>query len=252
MAAIVLGVSVAYYIALRLAVNRLARGRIARRPRIPRGVLKKMLRVAAPMGVLMVGGFFFSYVQIPLVGFLLGPALVTGFYAAQRVGQTLVMAYSQIVLPQLPLFTQELAAKQREKAIRRMQRCITILLLVALLGNLLYALLMPAIAGFLTDSEHAVRLGWIALMAADFLIMAVASGMGQFVLASGINPFVISTLAAGILNVGFCFLLVPRLGIVGVPISTMTAGLLTNYWYNPYHAFKLIRRLKDTGSRMAL
>jgi hypothetical protein len=73
----------------------------------------------------------------------------------------------------------------------------------------------------------------------NFLLTGLAVVPGHFVLASGFNPFAIPTLVQGVLTVLGVFFLCPRIGIAGVPLSSLIAGFCTNYWYNPFKALQL-------------
>ena len=76
--------------------------------------------------------------------------------------------------------------------------------------------------------------------------MASAVVVGQFVLASGRNPFLISTLLNGVLNIVFLAVLYPLYGLVGIPLASLSSGLLTNYWYNLFKGYQLMKDLKTT------
>ena len=71
----------------------------------------------------------------------------------------------------------------------------------------------------------------------NFLIAGFAVVPGHFVLASGSNPFALATLIQGVLAVIGTIFLCPIIGIAGVPLSSLIAGLFTNYWYYPFRAW---------------
>src|SRR2546427_266874 len=53
-----------------------------RRP-VP-GLAKQIRKVAAPLGIVNLAAMMVSSIQVPLLGFLLGPVKVTGFFLAQK------------------------------------------------------------------------------------------------------------------------------------------------------------------------
>jgi hypothetical protein len=73
----------------------------------------------------------------------------------------------------------------------------------------------------------------LAVFAVNLLIAGLAVLPTHFVLASGANPFPFMTLLQGVLTIAGVVILCPLMGIMGVPLSSLAAGLLTSYWYNP-------------------
>lgn len=52
--------------------------------------------------------------------------------------------------------------------------------------------------------------------------------------ATGREPFAFWTMAGGLLKLGLAYVLVGRIGLIGVPIGTILGQLVTAYWYVPY------------------
>jgi hypothetical protein len=63
-------------------------------------------------------------------------------------------------------------------------------------------------------------------MSIDYTILVICSCGGQFVLASGRNPFVISTIINAALNLTLIVIFCIKYGLIGFPLSTLISGLL--------------------------
>lgn len=72
----------------------------------------------------------------------------------------------------------------------------------------------------------------MAVLEVHHVILATA------VMATGAVPFAGWAVGAGILNLIFGFLLVPRFGFAGMAASTFISQLVTNNWYAPFVAFR--------------
>ena len=208
------------------------------------GLAGKLIRVAVPMGVLNASAFAISYIQVPLLGMVLGPLIVPAFYLAQRIGQTLNLAVTQLVGPQMPLFTRELAAGDTDSSRRRMKRTLFWATLAVAAANVFLLLASPVIVKLWVGPGRYVDATTLALMSLDYLLLGSSVIWAQFVFASGRNPYVYTTTLCAAMNVGLIFLLCPHFGLVGIPLATLTSGLLTNYWYTVFTGMKLMRSLR--------
>jgi len=234
------------FCALRMCARFLAKGRLSNSQRLPKDVVFRFLKIAWPVGLMNLSSYLVSCIQVPLLGWIKGPEVVPAFYLAQKIGQTMNQVVSQIVSAQLPLFTHDLAAGGLMASFRRMKRIILFGTVTALVINLCYLWGSPILARFLAPAKGYVDLLTLGLMGCDYFIMASAVVVGQFVLASGRNPFLISTLLNGVLNIVFLAVLYPLYGLVGIPLASLSSGLLTNYWYNLFKGYQLMKDLKTT------
>lgn len=251
MAAWVLTAAVLHYAAVGLLVRRrLAPVRSEGSWATP-GLARHLGRVALPMGTLILSSFLVSSIQAPALGFLLGPQSVPPFYVAQRIGQTLNLAVMQVLHPQLPLFTQELASGQLPSARARMRRTILLVTLLALVANALFFLGTPWILKWWTGRAEYVARNLLLVLALDYLLLSAAVVWGHFVLASGRNPFLWSAILSGLANVTLLYLLVPRFGLLGAAFAGLGAGLLINYWYVPWCGIRTLRHLRLAEERRA-
>jgi O-antigen/teichoic acid export membrane protein len=241
-----LAVALLQFSTLRWLLNRATQGKL-RAPGVdlPRHTVRKLWSVAAPLGLVNSAAYCVTSVQVPLVGSILGPAQASPFYLAQRIGQAFAQAAMQLVQPQLPFFTRDIARDDRQTARHRLSRTVTVVTVLVVCGFAAYFLFSPvAVRWWVGPGRYVSRLVlfWTAV---DYCLMCSASVWGHFVLASGRNPFVWSTLANGGLNLALLAALCSRLGLVGVPLASLCSGLCTNYWYNPFHGVRLYRKLKS-------
>lgn len=204
------------------------------------GSLRALARAALPIGMVNVFGSLVFMVQAPLLGMLLGPEKVVPFYLAQKIGLAFNMMSMQLALPQLPFFTRALGNKNWGEIQARLRSVVRKTNLIVLTSSLAYFLLSPWMALVLLRKHEYVDLSVLALMALDFCILGLTNVGGQFVLASGKNPFVYSTIFMGIASFSLVILLTPHLGIIALPISTLTAGIVFNYrkCYTEYRKMK--------------
>jgi hypothetical protein len=83
----------------------------------------------------------------------------------------------------------------------------------------------------------------LAVFTLNYLVTCVTALPAQFVLASGRNPFAVSTLLHGVLTVIGIVWLCPRIGLLGVPTAGLIAVALTNMWLNPLEGWRTWKAL---------
>jgi O-antigen/teichoic acid export membrane protein len=204
---------------------------------------KKIVFVALPLGVLMMSGFLVSSIQVPLIGSLLGAASVSGFYLAQKIGQLLSRLVLHIANPQIPIFTREISSGARHNARYRIWRTTGVVAGAAALVFITYYCASPFLIRMWVGPKQYVDCWTLGLLTADYFILTITVALAQFVLASGRNPFAISTLLTGLLNLGALLILIPRIGIGGAAAASLVSGLCINYWFTVWQAVKTSRHL---------
>ncbi len=247
MALAVLGTALLYYLGTRWCVHHVAGRHLERPMPIPRNHRVKFLRVAAPLGILSLSAFMVLSVQVPLIGFLLGAAAVPAFYLAQRLGTVLNQTCLQFMFPQLPLFTQQIGARQYADAAHRMRRSLALTGVLVAMVNLLFYVASPTLVNWWVGPGRYLTGMPLLVLALDFAMMNFAGGWGAFVLARGRNPFVMSTLLSGAINLTLCLTLGSQLGLLGFAMATLLAGLLTNYWFVPLQGIRLLKELNRSS-----
>jgi O-antigen/teichoic acid export membrane protein len=203
-----------------------------------------MLRVSASVWLVALGAAVTIYSQAPAINLFLGAAALPGYYLAYRVLSTAGSSLAVIIQADRALFTQELAAGRLASAYARVRRC-TILLAA---GSTAMAVSFMIAGRWLITTwlrnPSAIDEVTVRILAVDAGLTTFVGLIGQFVLASGRNPFVPSVILSGVFNVVLLLVLVPALGIRGAPLASLGAGLLTSYWYNLYQGAKMIKSLR--------
>jgi O-antigen/teichoic acid export membrane protein len=211
---------------------------------IDRGSLRALARAALPVGGVNAFGALVYSAQTPLLGALLGPEKVAPFYLAQKIAQACNMAVMHTVSPQMPFFTREYGAGDLPGALRLMNRTLVRSSVLVVISSVAFFLLSPLAAKVLLNRMDFLATLPLALLALDVLLLGLTVPWAWFVLASGRNPFVLSTILHALLTVGAIIFFVPKLGVAGIPLSSLLAGLLTNYWFNLYRGSIMYRDLK--------
>lgn len=243
MAGVVCVFSLLYLIAIRRLAVLVARGQLDFSSGFPAGLPRKLFSVAFPLGIVNTSSYLISSIQVPLLGSILGPTFVPPLYLAQKVSQLANQAVMQTVYPQLPRFTGAIGAGDDATAARLMGRTFRLGLVFSAVANLCFVMLSPLAVEIVVGAGRYPNQLVLWLVATDSFIMTSCVLGGQFVLASGRNPFLWSTLWSGVVSLCMTPFLVARFGILGVPVGSLITGLLINYWYVPACSFRLFRWL---------
>jgi O-antigen/teichoic acid export membrane protein len=219
--------------------------------RSSRMLIRRLWKVSIPFGIVNSGVYLVAAVQIPLVGSILGPAAVAPYYLAARITQTFSAAVQQITWTQMPLFTQQLAAGWLREAKHRMARTTLLGAALYVAASLFLYFGSPSLVKIWVGPGQYVERSVLLLITINFLVGGVTITPGHFVLASGRNPFAASTMIQGVLTIAGVFVLCPRYGLMGVPVSSLLAGLLTNYWYNPFKGWQVWQHINANAGNAA-
>lgn len=202
-----------------------------------------MLKVALPFGGVNVGGALFSAVQVPYIAASISPTFAAAYYVAQRIAISVNAAILQFVFPQLPKFSSLLAAGCKDEAYFLMRRNIRHATTLIIIGASTWSF-----AYYYTSkrlfSVDPLPYPVLTLMVLDVTILHLAVIWSHYVLASGSNPFLWTTLVTGILNIVCLALLSPHLGITTVPLASLIAGSLVSYWYSIFLGNRILNSLK--------
>ena len=244
----VLGASLIQFAAMHLALSRFAGRQIDFKMPASKPLVSRLWRVALPFGFVNSGGYLVGAVQVPLLGSILGPIAVAPYYLAARISQTLGAAVLQLTMTQMPLFTRQCAGGDTLGAKARMGRTIGLAMLLYLMASVFLYFGSPPLVKVWVGPGQYVGRDVLLLVTVNFLITGLSVVPAHFVLASGSNPFAVMALIQGVLTVIGVILLCPIIGIAGVPLSSLIAGLLTNYWYNPFKGWQVWHNLSQTAA----
>ncbi len=203
-----------------------------------RPLISKLWKVAVPFGLVNSGVYLVGAAQVPLLGALLGPMVIAPIYLAFKISQVFNAAVSQITTAQLPFFTQQCAQGHWSLARKRMLQTIAIGGVLQILIAFFLFFGSPQLVVWWVGPDHYIEGVVLLAFSTNYAITCLAGLPAQFVLASGRNPFALSTLMHGILTIGGMIVLCPRIGLLGVPIAGIVAVTLTNLWLNPLEAWR--------------
>ncbi|MEI6703731.1 MAG: hypothetical protein WCL71_09395 [Deltaproteobacteria bacterium] len=240
----VLVIAILNYAAVRWCVIRATGNCLVPAVSLPRDRLVKFLRVSVPLGVLSLSAFMVTSVQVPLVGFLLGTAVVPTYYLAQRIGTVMNQACLQFMFPQLPLFTQQIGACRYPDAVYRMRRTLILVSTLSVVANVVFYAGSPLLVEWWIGPGRYLAGLPLLVLATDFCLVNCSGVWGAFVLARGNNPFMWSTLLAGVITLILCLVLGQWFGLLGIAMASLVAGLCTNYWFVPFRGLRLLSSLK--------
>lgn len=209
-----------------------------------RPLLWRFVRVAVPLGFVNIGAFLTSSIQVPLLGAILGPAAVAPFFLAQKIGQFLLQASLQFSAPKTILFSSLLGRSDPRMALDTMFHGVKYAAVTLMLSQLAFVFVVPVFAPLLLGAKDYPDFSTTSLMGLDYLLLGLSAMLAQFVIASGSNPFVVTTLIGGILNLVGVWILVPRFALMGIPMASLLAGILTNYGYATWCWLQMVKRIR--------
>jgi O-antigen/teichoic acid export membrane protein len=179
---------------------------------------------------------------------IIGPESVTPYYVAQKIAGALNLVIMQICLPQLPFLTRLVGARDFKSAFLKISHVIRLGLLAFIVSGLLFYFLSPMAAKVLLHKESYLHDPALAVLAIDFILLGISSFAAQIILATGYNPFLFSTLLTGLLALGLSILLTPQLGLLGLTLAPLLAGIFFNYRISIVEFIRLQNHFKNAST----
>ena len=161
------------------------------------------------------------------------------------VGQQAWQRRTGIVTAQLPLFTKQCAKGDWSGAMERMKNTLLITSVIQIGIALFLYFISPFVVGVWVGPNNYIKGNVLLFFVINYLLTCLLGLLAQFVLASGRNPFAISTILHGILTLGGMAVLCPNMGLIGVPLAGLFGVVLTNFWVNPIEALRTWQTLKQ-------
>ncbi len=184
---------------------------------------------ALPIGGVLVFASLIYTIQPTISGMIIGAESVTPYYLAQKIAGSLNLVIMQICLPQLPFLTRLIGARDFKNTFSKISQLMRLGLFAFILSGLLFYLFSPMVARVLLHKESYLQDPALALLTIDFIILGILSLAAQIILATGHNPFLLSTLFTGLLAVCLSLALTPQLGLLGLTLAPLLAGICFNY-----------------------
>ena len=248
LAVVLLAGSFVQFSAMHISLSKVAAGELISNPEDSRPLIGKLCKVAIPFGLVSAGGYLVGAVQVPLLGALLGPTVIASIYIALKISQILNGGVLQVVTAQMPLFTKQCAQGDWTGARLRMFKTLVLGAGLQILVAIFLYFISPVLVKLWIGPGHYIEGVVLLVFTINYLITCLAGLPAQFVLASGRNPFALSTILHGILTLSGMVLFCPQLGLLGVPLAGIVGVILTNFWLNPMEAWGTWQSLKRTDN----
>jgi len=201
-------------------------------------------RVASRFGVMSTGGYLVSAAQPPMIGALLGPAMVAPIYVALKLSQVLNSLILQVATTQMPAFTRECTQGMWSLARKRMRTTVLLCGAAQLAAAVAMLMCSPRLVGWWLGPNHYIYGTVLVVFVVNYAVACVSAVPAQFVLAFGRNPFAVSTLLHGAISLGGMVLLCPQFGLIGVPLASLIGVLATNGWVNVVEGWRTWKHLQ--------
>lgn len=202
-----------------------------------------MLQVSGKIWLLSVGATATRWAQVPIISLMLGLENLPGYYLSLKILNITSTSLGVFVQADRALFTQDLAMGNYFPAKARLRRCIFLILSGSIVLGIAFAASGHWLITNWLRNPEAITPETVYILAVDTSLTTFCGLFGQFIIATGRNPFIPTTLASGAINVILLVILLPSFGLSGAAISSLCAGLLTNYPYNIYQGWKLWKSL---------
>lgn len=208
-------------------------------------LIKRLWQISVPVGVNNLSSFLVNSIQVPMLGALFGPSSVAPFYLAQRILQFASMFVLQPVQAQTTQFTSCLASGKYSQARSIFYSSMGYLIPANLIALTAYVLLSPYAAKILAPGTIYPQTLILILMSLNTFILSTSITGGLFVLASGRNPFMLVSILNGLGNLAALAWLVPKTGLIGIPLAALVSGALSSYFWGYYQTFMLTQSLRS-------
>ena len=247
LAFVLLTASLIQLLAMHVSLRLVSSGRLVADHSGSRPLVGKLWRVSLPFGLVNTGVYLVGAAQVPLLGALLGPGVVAPIYIALKISQVLNSTVLQIVTAQLPFFTQQCAQGHWRQARERMFNVLLVGGALQVMAALCIYFASPKLVDWWVGPGHYINGLVLLIFSLNYAVTCLVGLPAQFVLASGRNPFALSTLLHGVLTLGGMAILCPMTGLLGAPLAGLVAVLLTNGWLNPVEAWHTWRNISRLG-----
>jgi len=207
-----------------------------------RGSFRTIMSFGGPLLVVQIATLAILYSTNLLIANRLGPAQVTRYAVPYAMFMTVAGMCSVIVSPYLPAYAEAAQRGDWTWIRRRAFRSLGITVALMALADLGFAAAGREVIRVWAGENVVPELGFLLAMAVFFVVRVWTDTNGVLLIGLGLvkaKAVLYTTVAA--LYVGGCWFLLPRFGIVAVPIVGTAAFLIDGVWSLPY-ALRHIRR----------
>jgi len=202
-------------------------------------------KCALPVGGVLVFGSLIYTIQPTISGMIIGAESVTPYYVAQKIAGALNLLIMQVCLPQLPFLTRLIGARDFTSAFSKISQVIRLGLFAFIVSGLFFYFLSPIAAKVLLHKQSYLQDPALAVLTVDFVVLGISSFAAQIILAAGHNPFLLSTLLTGLLALCLSIVLTPHLGLLGLTLAPLLAGICFNYRVSLFEFIHLQHHFKN-------
>lgn len=204
-------------------------------------VLKSILISALPMAAIGMLGAFMVNVDLVMLGWLKTANEVGWYSAGQKIIMVLYTIPAIFAVAIFPALARAAENRDKETAKKILEKALTMSLLLAIpiaAGGLILA---EPIINFLYGAEYLPSVIAFQILLIPLLIIFPGQTIGNFIVANDQQKKAAGyAAAASVGNVILCYLLIPKFGIAGAAVATLTAQI----FYNAM-AWRLSRRITD-------
>jgi O-antigen/teichoic acid export membrane protein len=115
-------------------------------------------------------------------------------------------------------------------------------------AGLMFYFFSPTAAKVLLHRESYLQEPALAVLAVDFVLLGILSLAAQVIIATGHNPFLISTLLTGLCALCLSVVLTPHLGLLGLTLAPLLAGVCFNYRVTILEFYHIRNHLKNAST----
>jgi O-antigen/teichoic acid export membrane protein len=192
-------------------------------------------------------------VQVMSLAFFADPTAIAAFFFMQRLAGGASNLVGIMAIIDRSRITYYLAQHEYDSVIAMLRRNFGLVLLATLfcVAALVAFILLCNIYGLLHFRVSGVLL---LLFAIDMTFAGMLGALGQYILATGSNPFLPWVAACSVLTVGLQFALVPRFGAEGAITAFMLSQMVTVYVASVRHMILTVKRVtqaRRSGRRVS-
>jgi O-antigen/teichoic acid export membrane protein len=202
-------------------------------------------KCALPIGGVLVFASLIYTIQPTISGMIIGAESVTPYYVAQKIAGALNLVIMQVCLPQLPFLTRLVGARDFSSAFSKISQVMRLGLFAFIVSGLFFYFLSPIAAKVLLHKQSYLQDPALAVLTVDFVVLGISSFAAQIILATGHNPFLLSTLLTGLMALCLSIVLTPHLGLLGLTLAPLLAGICFNYRVSLFEFIHLQHHFKN-------
>ncbi|WP_136592344.1 flippase [Salinigranum halophilum] len=188
-----------------------------------------------------VGGYFYSWMDVAIIGLFLTQADVGAYEVAWRVAAVTILfsrAISATMFPQISAWDSSGVQENIERVLPKLITPSLLLVIPAFFGTLLYS---NEILGFVFGGEYTIAAIPLMILMLDKITEAVQVVFGRALQAVNRPDLAARATTVGVLlNLVLNFLLIRQFGLIGAAVATTVASLVGGVVLHGYYLSQII------------